>query len=211
VNSALSVIDAVASLPPALLYVVIVVWLSIESAAVPLPNEAILLFSGFLVGAGHLNLFVTLAASVLGTGTGATFSWWVARTFGPAGVRRVGRYLLLTPDRLAAAERFFRRRGPVAIFLARLTPIIRTVMSYPAGLAAMPYRSFILATVAGCTIWNVLVLLVGRAAGQHWTDLFERYHTPLLVAGALIVVAAVAYLALEHTLENRLAEPNGRA
>jgi membrane protein DedA with SNARE-associated domain len=75
----------------------------------------------------------------------------------------------------------------------------------------MPYRSFILATVAGCTIWNVLVLLVGRAAGQHWTQLFDRLHTPLLVAGALIVVAAVAYLALEHTLKNRLAEPNGRA
>jgi membrane protein DedA with SNARE-associated domain len=211
VNSALTVIDAVASLPPALLYVVIIVWLSIESAAVPLPNEAILLFSGFLVGAGHLNLFVTLAASVLGTATGATFSWWVARTFGPAGVRRLGHYVFLTPARLAAAEAFFRRRGPVAIFLARLTPIIRTVMSYPAGLAAMPYRSFILATAAGCTIWNVLVLLVGRAAGQHWTELFERFHTPLLAAGALIVVAVVAYLALEHTLEKRLAEQTGRA
>jgi membrane protein DedA with SNARE-associated domain len=211
VNSALTVIDAVASLPPALLYVVIIVWLSIESAAVPLPNEAILLFSGFLVGAGHLNLFLTLAASVLGTSTGATFSWWVARTFGPAGVRRLGHYVFLTPARLAAAEAFFRRRGSVAIFLARLTPIVRTVMSYPAGLAAMPYRSFILATVAGCTIWNVLVLLVGRAAGQHWTELFERFHAPLLVAGALIVVAVVAYLALEHTLKKRLAEQTGRA
>jgi membrane protein DedA with SNARE-associated domain len=211
VNSALTVIDAVASLPPALLYVVIIVWLSIESAAVPLPNEAILLFSGFLVGAGHLNLFLTLAASVLGTSTGATFSWWFARTFGPAGVRRAGHYVFLTPARLAAAEAFFRRRGSVAIFLARLTPIVRTVMSYPAGLAAMPYRSFILATVAGCTIWNVLVLLVGRAAGQHWTELFERFHAPLLVAGALIVVAVVAYLALEHTLKKRLAEQTGRA
>jgi len=211
VNSALTVVNAVASLPPALLYLVIVVWLSVESAAVPLPNEAILLFSGFLVGAGHLNLFVALAASVLGTATGATFSWWVARRFGPAGVRRVGHYVFLTPGRLAAAERFFRHRGPAAIFLARLTPVIRTVMSYPAGLAAMPYRSFILATLAGCTIWNVLVLLIGRAAGQHWTELFERFHTPLLVGGALVIVAAVAYLALEHNLKKRLAEHTGRA
>jgi membrane protein DedA with SNARE-associated domain len=211
VNSALAVVNAVASLPPALLYLVIVVWLSVESAAVPLPNEAILLFSGFLVGAGHLNLFIALIASVLGTAIGATFSWWVARRYGPAGVRKVGHYVFLTPGRLAAAERFFRHRGPVAIFLARLTPVIRTVMSYPAGLAAMPYRSFILATLAGCTIWNVLVLLIGRAAGQHWTELFERYHTPLLVAGVLLLLAAVAYLALEHNLKKRLAEPTGRA
>jgi membrane protein DedA with SNARE-associated domain len=211
VNSALTVVDAVANLPPALLYLVIVVWLTIESAAVPLPNEAILLFSGFLVGAGHLDLFVALAASVVGTSTGATFSWWIARRFGPAGVRKVGRYVFLTPARLAAAERFFQRRGPVAIFLARLTPVIRTVMSYPAGLAAMPYRSFLLATLAGCTIWNIVVLLVGRAAGQHWTELFERYHTPLLAAGALVVVAAIAYLALEHTLEKRLAGRPGGA
>lgn len=210
-NSALTVVNAVASLPPALLYLVIVVWLSVESAAVPLPNEAILLFSGFLVGTGHLNLFVALAASVVGTSIGATFSWWVARRYGPAGVRKVGRYVLLTPGRMAAAERFFRHRGPVAIFLARLTPVVRTVMSYPAGLAAMPYRSFVLATLAGCTIWNVLVLLVGRAAGQHWTELFERYHTPLLVAGVLVLTAAVAYLVLEHNLKKRLAEPVGRA
>lgn len=210
-NSALTVVNAVANLPPALLYLVIVVWLSVESAAVPLPNEAILLFSGFLVGAGHLNLYFALAASVLGTAAGATFSWWVARKYGPAGVRKVGHYVFLTPGRLAAAERFFRHRGPAAIFLARLTPVVRTVMSYPAGLAAMPYRSFILATLAGCTIWNVLVLLVGRAAGQHWTELFERYHTPLLVAGVLLLIAAVAYLALEHNLKKRLAEPTGRA
>jgi len=211
VNSALTVVSAVANLPPALLYLVIVVWLSIESAAVPLPNEAILLFSGFLVGAGHLNLYVALAASVVGTCAGATFSWWIARTFGPAGVRAVGHYVLLTPGRLAAAEHFFRHRGPVAIFLARLTPVIRTVVSYPAGLAAMPYRPFLLATFAGCAIWNVFVLLVGRAAGQHWTDLFERFHTPVLVAGVLVLLAAVAYLVLEHTLKKRLAEPSSRA
>jgi membrane protein DedA with SNARE-associated domain len=211
VNSALAVVNAVAGLPPALLYLVIVVWLIAESAAVPIPNEAILLFSGFLIGAGHLNLFVTAVASVAGTLGGATLAWWIARTFGPAGVRRIGRYVFLTPGRLAAAEAFFRRRGPLAVFVARLTPIIRTVISYPAGLAGMPYRPFALATVAGCAIWNVLVLLVGRAAGEHWTELFERFHTPVLLVGVVVILAAVAYLALEHLLKKRLAEPTSRA
>jgi membrane protein DedA with SNARE-associated domain len=211
VDSALTVVNAVAGLPAELLYMVIVVWLIVESAGVPLPNEAILLFSGFLVGSGHLNLFIALAASIVGTVGGATLAWWIARTFGPAGVRKVGRYVLLTPGRLAAAQGFFRRRGHATIFIARLTPIIRTVVSYPAGLAGMRYRPFLLATAAGCAIWNLLVLLVGRAAGEHWTELFERFHTPVLLVGAAVIVAGVAYLALEHTLKKRFAEPSGRA
>lgn len=210
-DTALTIVNAVAGLPAALLYLVIIVWLVAESAAVPIPNEAILLFSGFLVGSGHLNLFLTLAASIAGTVGGATVAWWIARTFGPAGVRRVGRYVFLTPGRLAAAQRFFHRRGHYTIFIARLTPIIRTVVSYPAGLAGMRYRPFVLATAAGCAIWNLLVLLVGRAAGEHWTELFQRYHTSVLLVGAAVILAGIAYLALEHTLKKRFTEPTGRA
>ena len=210
-NSALSIVHAVAGLPAVLLYLVIVVWLVIESAGVPLPNEAILLFSGFLVAVGHLNLAAAWVLSVAGTTAGATIAWWIARAFGKPGVRRFGRYVLLTPERLAAAEAFFRRRGHATVFIARLTPVVRTIVSYPAGLAAMPYRPFVLATAAGCAIWNLLVLLAGRAAGEHWTDLFERYHTPLLVAGGAAVVAATMYVVLERSPRGRFGRPAGRA
>jgi membrane protein DedA with SNARE-associated domain len=209
-DTALTVINAVAGLPPALLYLVIVVWLVTESAGVPITNEAILLFSGFLVANGHLNLFAAWAASVAGTAGGATIAWWIARRFGHAGVRRVGRYVLLTPRRLKAAEGFFRRRGRLTVFLARLTPIVRTVVSYPAGLTAMPYRPFLLATAVGCAIWNLVVLLAGRAAGEHWTELFQRFRTPVLLVGVVVILAAVAYLALEQTLENRFTQTSGR-
>lgn len=205
VDSALSVVNAVADLPPGLLYLVIVVWLVAESAGVPIPNEAILLFSGFLVGSGHLNLLLVWGASIVGTAGGASLSWWIARTYGPTGVRRVGRYVLLTEGRMAAAQGFFHRRGAVTIFLARLTPIVRTVISYPAGLAAMPYRPFLLATAAGCAIWNMAVLLLGRAAGEHWRDLFERFHTPLLLVAVLLVLAAAVYLAVERAVKRRYA------
>ena len=203
-HAALTVTHAVTGLPAALVYLVIIIWLIAESAGVPLPNEAILLFSGFLVATDHLNLIAAWAASIAGTAGGATLAWWIARTFGPAGVRRVGRYVLLTPSRLAAAEGFFRQRGALTIFAARLTPIVRTVVSYPAGLAGMPYRPFLLATATGCAIWNLLVLLIGRAAGEHWADLFERLHRPVLLVGALVILAVVAYLTFEHVLKKRL-------
>lgn len=206
---ALNFTHAVLGLPPALLYLVIILWLVAESCAVPIPNEAILLFSGFLVATGHLNLIVAWAASIVGTLGGATLSWWIARTFGPTGVRKVGRYILLTPSRLAAAQAFFRNRGAPTIFVARLTPVVRIVISYAAGLAAMPYRPFVLATAAGCAVWNLGMLLVGWAAGDHWTDLFQRYHTPVLLVGVVVIVAIVAYLAFEHALKKRLAGEAG--
>jgi membrane protein DedA with SNARE-associated domain len=211
VDTAIAVVNAVAGLPAALLYLVIVAWLVAESAAVPIPCEAILLFAGFLVGIGHLNLPGAWLASIAGTLGGASLAWWIARTFGPAGVRRVGRYVLLTPSRLAAAEGFFRRRGPATIFAARLTPVVRTVISYPAGLAAMPYRPFLLTTALGCAVYNGLILLLGRAAGEHWLDLFTRFHTPAIVVGIAILVAGIALLFVEHTVRKRLASTTGRA
>lgn len=206
---ALNFINAATSLPAALIYVVIILWLVAESCGVPIPNEAILLFSGFLISANHLNLVVAWAASIVGTTCGASLAWWIARRFGPAGVRKVGRYVFLTPARLAAAEAFFRNRGAATIFVSRLTPIVRTVISYPAGLAGMPYRPFILATLAGCSVWNLLVLLVGRAAGDHWNELFQRFHTPVLLVGVAVILAGLAYLLLERALKKRFAGSAG--
>jgi membrane protein DedA with SNARE-associated domain len=205
VDSALHIVNAVSGLPAALLYLVIIVWLVAESMAVPIPCEAILLFAGFEVGIGHLNLLAALIAAVVGTLAGATFAYTIAHRWGPGGVARLGRYVYLTPSRLAAAQGFFRQRGAVTIFLARLTPGVRIVISYPAGLAQMRYQRFALATVLGCALYSLAVILVGRAAGQHWTDLFVRFHTPVLVVGVLIALIAVAYLALHRTLEKRLA------
>ncbi len=210
-DTALTVVNAVAGLPAALLYLTIVLWLVAESAAVPIPCEAILLFAGFLVGAGSLNLVGAWVASIAGTLGGATLAWWIARTFGPAGVRRVGRFVLLTPGRLAAAEGFFRRRGAPTIFVARLTPVVRTVISYPAGLSRMPYRPFALTTALGCATYNMVVLLVGWVAGEHWTDLFVRFHTPALLVGLAVVLAVAGYVFLEHTLRKRLASSPGEA
>jgi membrane protein DedA with SNARE-associated domain len=202
---ALDAVHVVASLPPVLLYLVILAWLVLESCGAPIPNEAILLFAGYLVASQHLDLVIAWLSSVVGTLGGATISWWVARTYGPAGVDRVGRYVFLNRGRLAAAQAWFRRWGSYTVFLARLTPVVRTVISYPAGLAAMPYRPFIVSTLLGCAIWNAVVLGVGRAAGPHWVDLFERFHTPALLLGILVILAGVAYLTLEHLIRKRLA------
>jgi membrane protein DedA with SNARE-associated domain len=205
-NYALDAVAAVMGLPPAWLYLTILLWLVLESAGAPLPNEAILLFSGYLVAIGHLDPIVVVIAATLGSCSGATLAWWVARTYGPTGVEKVGRFIFLNRGRLAAAQAWFNRWGPHTIFLARLTPVVRTVISYPAGLAAMRYRPFIVATVLGAGLYNLAILLVGRAAGPHWVDLFERFHTPALLLGIVVILLVAAYVAFEHAVKKRFAQ-----
>ena len=203
-NSAIQVVHAVAGMPAGLLYAVILVWLIVESAGAPLPNEAILLFSGYLLSAGRLEFLPTWAAATVGSMGGATLSWYIARRWGPAGVDRVGRYVFLNRGRLSAAQTWFGRWGAYTIFLARLTPVVRTVISYPAGLAAMRYQPFITSTAVGAGIWCAAVLVVGQVAGRHWSDLFAKLHAPLLVIGLAVIVLIVAYLVFEHVLKERL-------
>jgi membrane protein DedA with SNARE-associated domain len=199
----LRIVDAVAGLPTPLLYMVIVFWLVAESAAVPIPNEAILLCSGFLVGRGDLNLVVAWIASLVGTLAGASLARWIGLRFGRPGVEKVGRYVLLSAHRLEAAEGFFRRRGGATIFLARLTPVVRTVISYPAGLADMAYRPFAVATLLGAGIWNLAMLLIGREVGQHWLQIFQQAHNALLLFGFMVIVAIVVYMVIERQIKRR--------
>jgi membrane protein DedA with SNARE-associated domain len=205
-NFAVEAVQAIAGLPPGLLYLVIFVWLILESAGAPIPNEAILMFAGYLVAIDRLELALAWLAATLGSLGGATFAWWIARRYGTTGVERVGHYIFLNRGRLAAAQGWFKRWGSHTIFIARLTPVVRTVISYPAGLAAMAYRPFAGATAIGAGIWCLAVLLVGRAAGPHWTELFERVHTPALLLGILVILAGIGYLAFEHLMKKRLAE-----
>jgi membrane protein DedA with SNARE-associated domain len=203
---ALHAVNVVAGLPPPLLYLVILVWMTVESAGVPLANEVILLFSGYLAAVGHLGLPIAWLAADLGVIVGATFAWWVASRYGPAGVDKVGRYVFLNHTRLAAAEAWFERRGAFVVLIARLTPVVRTAVSYPAGLAKMPYRPFVVSTLLGAAIWNALMLLVGQAAGDHWSELFVRFHKPALILGIVVILAVVAYFGAEQVLRQRFAE-----
>jgi membrane protein DedA with SNARE-associated domain len=201
----LALVHDISNLPSIVLYLVILIWLIFESAGAPIPNEAILLFSGYLIAIGKLLLVPAWGAAVLGSLGGATISWGIAERWGPAGVDRVGRYVLLDRERLKAAHQWFGRWGAYTIFLARLTPVVRTVISYPAGLAGMRYRPFAVSTLIGAGIWCMFVLIVGQVAGAHWADLFNRVHAPALVIGLVIVVVLLAYLVFEQLLRRRIA------
>jgi membrane protein DedA with SNARE-associated domain len=164
----------------------------LESACIPIPSEATMLFAGFNVATGHWTLFAVTAAGVLGNLAGS----WLAYGVGRAGrlelLEKHGRALHVTPKRLQQADRWFERWGGWAVFVTRMLPIVRTFISLPAGVARMPFWRFTIATLAGCIPWVLALAAVGKAARSDWTKWKDNLHY-VDYAVLVLVVMAIAY------------------
>ena len=159
----------------------------LESALIPVPSEAIMLYGGFLVARGQESLAVIVIAGVLGNLIGSWIAYWIGRAKGREWALRL-KFLHVTEARLERADRWFDRWGSWAVLLSRCIPIVRTFISLPAGIARMPFWRFTILTVIGCIPWVTALALAGRAAGSDW----ERLQHDLRYVDYLLVVAIIA-------------------
>ncbi|MDX6570534.1 MAG: hypothetical protein QOH15_3112, partial [Gaiellales bacterium] len=136
--------------------------MTLESACIPVPSEVIQLFAGYLVSLHRMSLFAAVSAGVLGNVIGSWIAWSVGYYGGRPFVDRFGRYIHVTPARLALSERWFERHGELAVLVGRCVPVIRTFISLPAGIARMPFWRFTLFTFIGCVPWVLGLTLLGR-------------------------------------------------
>jgi membrane protein DedA with SNARE-associated domain len=175
-----------------------------ESACIPIPSEATMLFAGFNVSEGHYSL---LAVVAVGTAANVVGSW-IAYAVGYYGrvdvLEKHGRKLHIKPSHLAWADRWFQRYGSWTVFLTRMLPIIRTFISLPAGVARMPFWRFTLLTLAGCIPWIFMLAFVGRQVGDRWRSWQSSLHYVDYAVAALIVVG-IAYLVLRNRRGRRAA------
>jgi membrane protein DedA with SNARE-associated domain len=166
-----------------------------ESACIPIPSEATMLFAGFAVadpGAStahhHLTLLGIVVAGVLGNLVGS----WIAYGVGRAGrlelVERHGHWLHIKPSHIAWADRWFARYGAPAILVSRILPIIRTFISLPAGVARMPFMRFTTLTLLGCIPWVLGLALVGESVGHNWTKTRKGFEYVDYAIVALVVI-----------------------
>ena len=181
-------------------YVGVLVAMTIESAMIPLPSELILPYAGFLISdptqlepLTH-SAWSFWAVVIIGT-AGNTIGSLIAYAIGAYGGRpflqRYGRFLLIRPHEIELAETFFQRWGRITVFVGRLLPVVRTFVSFPAGVARMPLRPFVLFSTAGAFLWSTLLVWVGEGLGANWKDIRARlqpFDTLILV----LVVLAVA-------------------
>jgi membrane protein DedA with SNARE-associated domain len=166
-----------------------------ESACIPIPSEATMLFAGFAVtnpGAAHnhhLTLVGIVAAGVLGNVVGSWIAYGVGRFGRLELIERHGHWLHLTPSHIAWADRWFARYGAPAIFFSRMLPIIRTFISLPAGVAKMPFARFTALTLAGCVPWVLGLALAGEALGNEWKSARKVFEYVDYAVVALVVIA----------------------
>ena len=183
VDAATNVIDAM-GLPGVFLL------MTLESACIPVPSEAIMLFAGFNVSEGNLTLFGIVAAGVLGNLAGSLIAY-AAGYYGRLELLDQNRLIHINRRHLEWADRWFERHGSATVFFTRMLPIIRTFISLPAGAARMPLGRFIVFTLAGCIPWVLMLGIVGREVGDRWGQWRDNLHYLDYVVLAAIVVGII--------------------
>ncbi|HWC78631.1 MAG TPA: DedA family protein [Pseudonocardiaceae bacterium] len=183
-------------------YLAVFVLMVAESACIPIPSELIMLLGGALAGGAvagaHLNLIAVIVVGALGNVIGSYLAWAVGRYVGQSAWRRWGRYVLLTERDIDRAQAWFDRHGNWSVLVGRIVPVIRTFISLPAGVAAMPPLRFGLFTAAGCLPWTAALGAIGFAVGARWQSVADAFHGPTYLLGAiiavLVIIAAVVFV-----------------
>src|SRR4051794_36650797 len=168
------------------------VLMTLESACIPIPSEAIMLFAGFNVSEGNMTLLGIVVAGVLGNVVGSLIAY-AAGYYGRIELLDRNRFIHINRRHLEWADRWFSRHGSATVFFSRMLPIVRTFISLPAGSARMPLGRFVLFTTAGCIPWVLLLAIIGREVGDRWED-WRGYLHSLDYAVIAIVVVGVVYL-----------------
>ena len=187
----------------------------LESACIPVPSEAIMLFAGFSVSQGKMSLFGIVVAGVLANVVGSWIAYWVGLYGGRPFIDRYGRYVLMSHHKMDVAEHWFQRYGAPAVFFSRMLPIVRTFISLPAGIARMPFWKFSLYTLVGCVPWVLMLGWVGVKVGDNWEHIQKKLHyvdyAMLAVIVAVIVWAIVRYYRKRRTSDSGSAGDTGPA
>jgi membrane protein DedA with SNARE-associated domain len=180
----------------------IFVLMLLESACIPIPSEATMLFAGFNVHEGEYSLFAAVAAGSLANLVGSWLAYWVGWIGRVDVLEKHGKKLHIKKSHLEWADRWFERHGDATVFFTRMLPIIRTFISLPAGVAKMPFWRFSVLTLAGCIPWVLMLTYIGQQAGSRWESWKDSLHYFDYAVAACIVIG-VAYLLIRRRRNGR--------
>jgi membrane protein DedA with SNARE-associated domain len=164
-----------------------------ESACIPIPSEATMLFAGFNVSNGEYSLFAATAVGSAANLVGSWLAYWLGYVGRVDLLEKHGRKLHVKKSHLEWADRWFERHGDATVFFSRMVPIVRTFISLPAGVARMPFWRFTALTLAGCVPWVFMLTFIGKQAGDRWESWKDSLHYVDYAVVAAIVVG-ILYL-----------------
>jgi membrane protein DedA with SNARE-associated domain len=173
-------------------YLGIIFLMALESACLPVPSEIVMPFAGYLVySEDKMSLLGITLAGTVGCTIGSIAAYYVGLKLGRPFVLRYGKYFLIREKHLVMAERWFEKYGDAATFISRLLPVIRTVISLPAGIAKMNFKKFVFYCFIGSVPWTFALAYIGYWLGPHWEDIqgaFRQLDIVVIVAFVVLVV-----------------------
>ncbi|MFG3558123.1 DedA family protein [Micromonospora sp. NPDC047557] len=183
-----SVIDATGPVGVALL-------VALESIVPPIPSEIVLAMAGFLAHEGRFNVVLVVLAATVGSLVGALVLYWLGAALGEERLKRwLDRIPLVDRDDLEKADRWFERHGRWAVLIGRVVPVVRSLVSVPAGANRMPLGEFVLLTTIGSGVWNALIVGAGYALGSRWQDVGRYSDWFNYAIGAVFVVMTITWV-----------------
>jgi membrane protein DedA with SNARE-associated domain len=178
-------------------YASVFILMLMESMVFPVPSEAVMPFAGFLIAQARFTFPLVIIVSTLGSIMGSLLSYLIGRYGGEPFFERFGKFFLLDREDLSASERFFTKHGDVTIFICRFIPVIRHLISIPAGMAKMNLWKFSIYTIIGAGLWNAFLAFCGFHLRKNWETVMH-YSKIIDIAVLALIVAGLAYFVFKH-------------
>jgi len=177
--------------------------MTMESMVFPIPSELVMPFAGFLAAQGEMNFLLVVLFSSIGSIAGSLLSYYIGRFGGERMILNYGKYLLLDIEDLRWTEEWFKQRGEKTVLISRFIPVVRHLISIPAGMGKMDLKKFCLYTVIGATMWNTFLAYLGFWLGQRW-ELVKNYSEYVTVPVVVVLVIAGCYFVYKHWKRKRV-------
>ena len=176
--------------------------IALENVFPPIPSEVILLFGGFMTTYTSLNIALMVVAATLGSLLGAIVLYYIGKILNKERLKKivsgkVGKVLRLKEKDIDMADHWFDTKGNKTVFFCRFIPIVRSLISIPAGMSEMPMAKFLLYTTVGSAIWNTVLIVIGNRVGENWESIlgvFDQYSHIVLILLILIFVLFIVWL-----------------
>jgi membrane protein DedA with SNARE-associated domain len=174
-------------------YAGIFVTMTLESALIPIPSEAVIPFAGFLAYMGEMNIWLIVLVSTFANLTGSIIAYEVGKYLCRGFIERYGKYVLLNMGHLQLVERWFDKYGSLTVLFSRMLPVVRTINALPAGIGKMNFPKFCLYTFIGSIPWNLALVFVGYLLKENW-NILEKYSLYIDILAILVVAAVIFYI-----------------
>jgi membrane protein DedA with SNARE-associated domain len=179
----------------------ILLLMAMESSIFPVPSELVIPPAGYLAYQGKMNMAVVILCGTVGSLIGAYANYYVSHYLGRPLILKYGKYVLIPPDKFERVERFFLRHGEISTFIGRLLPVIRHLISIPAGVAGMNHLKFSLYTLLGAGLWCTILAYIGYAIGGNQQLILQYSHQALLwvILFSAVLIAVYVWRQRNHS------------